>query len=95
MALTLPVPTGFEFTNERLASGSEVKGCSYQDIRDDAIYTYFDLARGESVTFSFDATLAYEGDYVIPAIHAEAMYDNDISAIFPGIRKTMAKQAAE
>ncbi|WP_191014316.1 alpha-2-macroglobulin family protein [Treponema zioleckii] len=84
LALTVPVPTGFEFTNERLASGTTSSAYRYQDIRDEAIYTYFDLKRGETVTFTFNATLAYPGNYIIPAIHVEAMYDNEISAISPG-----------
>ncbi len=91
IALTIPVPTGFEFTNERLSSDYEGSNYTYQDIRDDAIYTYFDLKSGESLSFTFDATLAYSGNYVIPAIHAEAMYDNDICAIYPGQSIQMIK----
>ena len=86
IALTVPVPTGFEFANERLSSGTSATDSSYQDFRDDAIYTYFDLKKGGAVAFSFNATLAYKGEYVVPAIHAEAMYDNEISAVHPGFR---------
>ncbi len=91
LALTVPVPTGFEFTNERLASGTSSSAYRYQDIRDEAIYTYFDLKRGETVSFTFNATLAYPGNYVVPAIHVEAMYDNEISAISPGRQANFLK----
>ncbi|MBQ5537189.1 MAG: hypothetical protein IIU02_04640, partial [Treponema sp.] len=90
-ALTVPVPTGFEFTNERLSSDKIDSNYTYQDIRDDAIYTYFDLKASETVMFKFDATLAYKGNYIIPAIHAEAMYDDKISAVKPGQRVNLIK----
>jgi len=91
LALTVPVPTGFEFTNERLSSDKIDSNYTYQDIRDDAIYTYFDLKASETVMFKFDATLAYKGNYIIPAIHAEAMYDDKISAVKPGQRVNLIK----
>ena len=68
------------------SSGTSATDSTYQDFRDDAIYTYFDLKKGGAVAFSFNATLAYKGEYVVPAIHAEAMYDNEISAVHPGFR---------
>jgi alpha-2-macroglobulin len=52
----------------------------YQDIRDDRVYTYFDLDRGASKSFRIRFNAAYEGRYYMPGISCEAMYDNSISA---------------
>ena len=86
IALTIPVPTCWEFSNDRIALDSRENGdYSYQDIRDDAIYTYFDLARNASVEFTFNVTVAYTGLYFVPAIQAEAMYDKSLCAVVPGM----------
>ena len=75
-------------------------GVTYQDIRDEAVYTYFDLYGvadpGEPVeaTFTFTVTVAYAGSYYFPAIHAEAMYDNDIRATVPGQMLRTSEQRA-
>lgn len=85
VALTLPIPTAWEFTNDRLTKENDkTSDYTYQDIRDDYIYTYLDMKYNKTSTFKFDATVAYDGSYYIPAVHAEAMYDEDISAIVPG-----------
>ena len=86
LALTVPVPTCVEFTNERVASEGRYRDSSftYQDIKDTAIYTYFDLERGAVATFNFRGTVAFTGDYYIPAIHCEAMYDDSIGSVYPG-----------
>ncbi len=87
IALTIPVPTGWEFGNDR-AGGLQGSGngVTYQDIRDDYIYSYFDLDDWDSVTLEFNVTLAYDGSYYIPAIQAEAMYDKDFYAVVPGTK---------
>lgn len=107
IALTIPIGTCLEFTNERVGRDyddddddydeRESTPYDYQDIRDNAVYTYFDLYRvrdrGEpnEITLTFNVTVAYMGDYYIPAIQAEAMYDANIRATLPGLR---AKAAA-
>lgn len=94
IALTMPIPTCWEITNERISADTPgdvaPQTFTYQDIRDDAIFTYFDLQEGASVNFTFAATAVYSGDYFVPAVFAEAMYDNEISAIVPG-RKSSAE----
>jgi len=55
-------------------------GSTYQDIRDDRVYTYFNLSAGESVTYYIQLNAAYLGRYFLPGTYAEAMYDNSISA---------------
>jgi len=88
IALTFPIPTCWEISNDRIAldSSDGSDSFAYQDIRDDVVYTYFDLARRDSVTYKFYATVAYKGEYFIPAIHAQAMYDNSIRAVVPGLK---------
>lgn len=76
VALSHIFPSGWEIENERLNDDSFVSNdFDYQDIRDDRIYTYFDLKRGEVKTFKVKLTATYAGNYYMPGILAEAMYD--------------------
>ncbi|MFO7371053.1 MAG: alpha-2-macroglobulin family protein [Bacteroidales bacterium] len=87
MALTQIFPPGWEIRNNRLADAAVSENISnpeYQDIRDDRIYTYFDLARGERKTFVVQLNAAYLGRYYLPGTYCEAMYDNSISALKKG-----------
>lgn len=51
---------------------------TYQDIRDDRILSYFDLRRGQSITVRVRLTASYSGEYILPAIQCEAMYDAEV-----------------
>ncbi|MBN1143156.1 MAG: hypothetical protein JXA72_01990 [Bacteroidales bacterium] len=87
MALTQVFPPGWEIRNNRLADAvvsENISNPEYQDIRDDRIYTYFDLGRGERKTFVVQLNAAYLGKYYLPGIYCEAMYDNSISALKKG-----------
>ncbi|HBK88904.1 MAG TPA: hypothetical protein DDZ56_09640, partial [Cytophagales bacterium] len=53
---------------------------TYQDIRDDRVYTYFDLAAGQTKSFRVMLTATYAGSYYLPAVSCEAMYDRTIFA---------------
>jgi uncharacterized protein YfaS (alpha-2-macroglobulin family) len=83
VALTHIIPSGWEIYNERMvASGaSDSSGPSgsgvftYQDIRDDRILTYFDLPIGMSKEVRVRLQASYTGEFVLPAILCEAMYD--------------------
>ena len=87
IALVLPFPASLEIINTRLAGTATPSAAfNFQDIRDDRVMTYFDLARGQSRTFSFIVTKTYEGSFFRPAIHAYAMYDESIRALIPGVR---------
>ena len=81
LALTEVVPSGWEIFNDRLfGSGESRTGYSYRDIRDDRIIWYFDLARGRSKTFRMKMHAAYEGEFTLPSVKCEALYDSRISA---------------
>ena len=56
----------------------------YQDIRDDRVYTYFDLQANKRKTFRVMLNASYAGRFYLPAIYCEAMYDNTINARKPG-----------
>jgi hypothetical protein len=56
----------------------------YQDIRDDRVYTYFDLRMNEQKTFVFYLNASYSGRYYQPPVSCEAMYDFSIRAQKPG-----------
>lgn len=75
LALTHLIPSGWEIFNERLTGQHSSSNYSYQDIRDDRVLTYFDLRVGESKTFTIRLQATYAGDFVLPALQCEAMYD--------------------
>ncbi len=86
MALTQIFPSGWEITNSRMALSNAVKSdqFTYQDIRDDRIMTYFDLQRGQTKTFRFMANASYIGNFYLPSVKCEAMYDRQILAFTNG-----------
>ncbi|MCX8210130.1 MAG: hypothetical protein OTI34_03735, partial [Lewinella sp.] len=67
---------------ERLSAdaGNNQSNYEYRDFRDDRVYTFFNLNRGESKTFSLRMTATYPGRYYLPSQVSEAMYANDIKA---------------
>ncbi|MBT1702737.1 Ig-like domain-containing alpha-2-macroglobulin family protein [Chryseosolibacter indicus] len=83
MALNQIFPSGWEINNLRLDQAEErLNGDkpTYQDIRDDRVYTYFDLASGQRKVFKVMLTASYSGSYYLPALSCEAMYDRSIYA---------------
>jgi uncharacterized protein YfaS (alpha-2-macroglobulin family) len=86
MVLTQIFPSGWEIHNSRMdmTSNNSNDAFDYQDIRDDRIYTYFDLRKNSSKTFTVQLHAAYVGDYYMPAVRAEAMYDEMIHALKKG-----------
>lgn len=84
LILSMVVPSGWEIRTSRLDEGQNASLRSspfdYQDIRDDRVYTYFNLARGQAKSFTIRFNAAYEGKYYMPGVSCEAMYDNSISA---------------
>ena len=81
MALMHHFPAGWEIKNERLDEASASQGAAtYQDIRDDRVYTYFDLKKHETKTFRLLLNATYIGRYYLPTVACEAMYDASIHA---------------
>lgn len=86
LVLTFPIPTGWEISNERLGGETANSDYSSLDIRDEVIYLHFDLAKGATKTFAFNASASYGGEYFVPAVSCEAMYDAAINANTVGIK---------
>ncbi|ATL46084.1 hypothetical protein COR50_02280 [Chitinophaga caeni] len=87
MALSQVFPSGWEILNTRLMgsdSSVHTSQFTYQDIRDDRVYTYFNLEEGKTVTYQVLLNASYLGKYYLPATTCEAMYDNTIHAFVPG-----------
>ena len=82
MALTQIFPSGWEILNARMLGGEGAFKSSlstYQDIRDDRAYTYFNINPGETLTYYVQLNASYLGRYFLPGTFCEAMYDNTIS----------------
>ncbi len=86
LALAQKFPSGWEIQNDRVGKEnySYPAGVTYQDIRDDRVYSFFDLGAGQSVTVTTGLTATYPGKFYLPAVSCEAMYDDKISALVPG-----------
>jgi len=79
LALSYYLPSGWELVNDRLSgdmTGNE--GAKHIDLRDDRAYFYFDLMPGAKKTFTLKANATYEGNYMIPAVRCEDMYNAEI-----------------
>ncbi|MBO4369878.1 MAG: hypothetical protein J5808_00765 [Paludibacteraceae bacterium] len=83
LAVTQPVPSGWEILNTRFNSDSEQKadGLSYQDIRDDRVYSYIDaLSPKASVQFTIKLCATYKGEYYMADTRVCEMYEESNSA---------------
>lgn len=83
LALNQIFPSGWEVNNLRLDEAEDRLKADipvYQDIRDDRVYTYFDLAPNQRKTFKVLLTASYAGTYYLPSISCEAMYDHGVYA---------------
>jgi uncharacterized protein YfaS (alpha-2-macroglobulin family) len=96
MALTQIFPSGWEINNLRITDDESLKNedhGEYQDIRDDRVYTYFYLNAGQTRTFKVMLTASYLGQFYLPAISCEAMYDNSIYSRKKGQPVEVSKEA--
>ena len=105
LALTHIIPSGWEIYNERMivpeVSSSSTNEANvpessagkytYKDIRDDRVLTYFDLRRGESKTFTVRLQATYAGNFILPAIQCEAMYDAAVQERTKAGRTTVSR----
>ena len=86
LALAQKFPSGWEIQNDRAGKEnfSYPAGVTYQDFRDDRVYSFFDLGAGQSVTITTGLTATYPGRFYLPAVSCEAMYDDKVAALVPG-----------
>ncbi len=86
LALTQMIPSGWEIRNLRLEGGT-LPGADepdYRDIRDDRVYSYFDLPAGASRQFVVVCHAAFAGEFYLPPVSCEAMYNDEIRARIKG-----------
>ncbi|MFV0538008.1 MAG: alpha-2-macroglobulin family protein [Dysgonomonas sp.] len=78
MTLSQIFASGWEIFNTRLFNEADTRTASsynYQDIRDDRVYTYFNIGTGYSTSFRIRLQAAYCGKFYLPAVACEAMYE--------------------
>ncbi len=95
MALTQIFPSGWEILNARMLGGEGAFKSSYstyQDIRDDRLYTYFNINQNETLTYYVQLNASYLGRFFLPGTFTEAMYDNSITAGVNGKWVEVVKQ---
>lgn len=81
ITLTQLFPAGWEIHNTRMDENETVNNkITYQDYRDDRVYSYFDIKPRETKTIKIKLTATYNGKYYLPATVVEAMYDNSVNA---------------
>ncbi len=76
-------PSGWEILNTRYTdnAGNLTGVLSYQDIRDDRVYSYIDaLPSGSQVTVKINLCAVYSGRFYLPPATCAAMYDNSLSS---------------
>ena len=103
LALTHIIPSGWEVYNERMtvpeaepqettdSSGNVSGQYTYQYIRDDRVLTYFNLRRGETKIFTIRLQATYAGNFILPAVQCEAMYDVNVQARSKAGRTTVSR----
>ena len=82
LALSLRIPAGWEVTADRMIEGASDKDSysNYKDIRDEGAVWYFDLGAAAVKSFTLPVRAAYLGQYILPSVSCEAMYEPKISA---------------
>lgn len=86
VALSQIFPSGWQIVNTRVGDEVEVNDpkIDYQDIKDDRVYTYFKLKRGQAKTFTVLLNATFVGKYYMPSVFCAPMYDESIKAQMPG-----------
>jgi len=86
LALDFKVASGFEIRNRRLDADYwyEDSHYDYLDMRDDAVFVFFDLGSHSSKKFTIPLNATYKGTYYQPPVQCGGMYDLDVISILPG-----------
>jgi len=82
VALSQILPSGFEIVNTRFTDYGDATNnvADYIDIRDDRTNFYFGLKSREAKVFRILLNASYLGNYYLPGLQCEAMYDNTFLA---------------
>jgi alpha-2-macroglobulin len=88
IALRQIFPSGWEITDRTLNEPDQQNDAlpyTYRDVRDDRVYTFFDLDEDKAKTFTVTLTATYSGRFYFPGAFCEPMYDNRVGAKDSGI----------
>nr|WP_253202525.1 MG2 domain-containing protein [Flavobacterium sp. MC2016-06] len=93
VALSQILPSGFEIVNTRFTDYGDATNniADYIDIRDDRTNFYFGLKAGETKTFRILLNASYLGNYYLPGLQCEAMYDHTFLARTKGFWVSVVK----
>ncbi|MCF8427352.1 MAG: hypothetical protein K9I36_11515 [Bacteroidia bacterium] len=83
LALSQIFPSGWEIHNSRMdnnATDNKYGIPRYQDIRDDRVYSYFDLYAKQKVTYVLLLNASYLGKFYLPGFNCETMYNGQVQA---------------
>lgn len=81
MSLQHIFPCGWEILNTRFMDENETtQEHIYQDIRDDQVNSFFDLAPQQSINIKIQLNASYLGKFYVPSIVSSAMYKKSIFA---------------
>ena len=95
MTLNQLFPSGWEIHNSRMDGFNSTlynSSFDYQDIRDDRIYTYYNLPAGKTKTYQVKLNATYLGKYYLPTVQTESMYDEEIASHRAGKWVEVVKQ---
>lgn len=86
LALAQLFPSGWEILADQQATKPEFKSSryDYRNVRDDRVYTYFNIRPGETKQFITALNACYSGIYYLPAVLCEDMYNAEINSRIPG-----------
>lgn len=74
---------GWEIGNQRLDGAARTKNImlpDYQDVKDDRVFSYFDLWVNETKIFRIRLTAAYIGRFYLPGLLCSPMYDESVQS---------------
>ena len=85
LVVTELFPAGWEILNTRFLNEGAANGnptaISYQDVRDDRVYSYIDrLPAGRQAVIRIHLCAVYAGRFYLPPVSCEAMYNNRLRA---------------
>ena len=72
------LPGGFEIERDSIRNGQSWRA-EYIDIREDRL-VYYGSVGSRAVEIRYKARLTTSGEFVVPAVYANAMYDESIKA---------------
>ena len=83
LALNQTFPSGWEIVNERMdnmKAAFKSSRYTFKDIRDDKVFTFFNLGSRSTVTYYTKLIATYAGEFYLPATSCSSMYRDDIFA---------------